>query len=164
MDREARIGDSWRRRYHALTLHNETRVNHLPYMPFPRSWPVFIPKDMLANWFEIYAEAMELNVWTRTELASGSWDEAADCWDVLLRRADGTERRMRPRHIVFANGVSTTPIMPDLPGLESFAARCGIPAITAADWIGRASARWCWAPAPRGTTWRRICASPAPPR
>ena len=120
VDREARIGDSWRRRYHALTLHNETRVNHLPYMPFPRSWPVFIPKDMLANWFEIYAEAMELNVWTGTELVSGGWDEAANCWDVLLRRTDGTKRRMRPRHIVFANGVSTTPIMPELPGLKDF--------------------------------------------
>lgn len=120
VDREARVGDSWRRRYHALTLHNETRVNHLPYMPFPPSWPVFIPKDMLANWFEIYAEAMELNVWTRTELAGGTWDEAAGCWDVLLNGADGTQRRMRPRHIVFANGVSTTPILPDLPGLKGF--------------------------------------------
>jgi putative flavoprotein involved in K+ transport len=27
---------------------------------------------------------------------------------------------MRPRHIVFANGVSTTPVMPDLPGLKDF--------------------------------------------
>ncbi|HEX5327516.1 MAG TPA: NAD(P)/FAD-dependent oxidoreductase, partial [Acetobacteraceae bacterium] len=107
-------------RYHALTLHNETRVNHLPYMPFPPSWPVFIPKDMLANWFEIYAEAMELNVWTRTELAGGTWDETAGCWDVRLIGADGTERRMRPRHIVFANGVSTTPVTPDLPGLKEF--------------------------------------------
>ena len=97
-----------------------TRVNHLPYMPFPRSWPVFIPKDMLANWFEIYAEAMELNVWTGTELTGGTWDEAGRCWDVALRRGDGTERRMRPRHIVFANGVSTTPVMPDLPGLQEF--------------------------------------------
>ena len=120
VDREARIGDSWRRRYHALTLHNETRVNHLPYMPFPRSWPVFIPKDMLANWFEIYAEAMELNVWTQTELVGGTWDETAGCWDVQLKRGDGTERRMRPRHIVFANGVSTTPIMPELAGLNEF--------------------------------------------
>ncbi len=120
VEREARIGDSWRRRYHALTLHNETRVNHLPYMPFPKSWPVFIPKDMLANWFELYAEAMELNVWTGTELVSGEWDEAAQCWDVLLRKADGTERRMRPRHIVFANGTSTTPKIPDLPGLRDF--------------------------------------------
>ena len=120
VDREARIGDSWRRRYHALTLHNETRVNHLPYMPFPRSWPVFIPKDMLANWFEIYAEAMELNIWTQTELVGGTWDQTAGCWDVQLKRGDGTERCMRPRHIVFANGVSTTPILPHLPGLNEF--------------------------------------------
>jgi putative flavoprotein involved in K+ transport len=89
-------------------------------MPFPQSWPVFIPKDMLANWFEIYAEAMELNVWTGTELTGGTWDEAAGCWDVTLRRADGTLRRMRPRHIVMANGVSSIPVMPDLPGLKEF--------------------------------------------
>ena len=120
IDKDARIGDSWRKRYHALTLHNETRVNHLPYMPFPRSWPVFIPKDMLANWFELYAEAMEINTWTGTELTGGTWDEAAQCWDVTLKRADGSERRMRPRHIVMANGVSSIPIMPDLPGLKDF--------------------------------------------
>ena len=35
VDREARIGDNWRNRYHALTLHNQVQVNHLPYMPFP---------------------------------------------------------------------------------------------------------------------------------
>lgn len=120
VDKDARVGDSWRKRYHALTLHNETRVNHLPYMPFPKSFPVFIPKDMLANWFEIYAEAMELNVWTGTELTGGSWDEAAKCWDVTLKRADGSVRRMRPRHIVMANGVSSIPIVPDLPGLKDF--------------------------------------------
>jgi lactate dehydrogenase-like 2-hydroxyacid dehydrogenase len=52
IDREARVGDNWRQRYHSLTLHNEVHVNHLPYMPFPSTWPVFIPKDKLANWFE----------------------------------------------------------------------------------------------------------------
>src|SRR5215469_957368 len=35
VDRWPRIGDNWRRRYHALTLHNQVQVNHLPYMPFP---------------------------------------------------------------------------------------------------------------------------------
>ncbi|MGE0424582.1 MAG: flavin-containing monooxygenase [Reyranellaceae bacterium] len=121
IDREQRLGDSWRRRYHALTLHNETRVNHFPYMPFPRSWPVFIPKDMLANWFELYAEAMELNVWTGTELVSADYDEAARRWTVTMKRADGSERVMHPRHVVFCNGVSTIPKWPTLPGLDSFA-------------------------------------------
>src|SRR5438105_2718667 len=44
VDREKRIGDNWRNRYHALTLHNQVHVNHLPYMPFPPNWPVYIPK------------------------------------------------------------------------------------------------------------------------
>jgi putative flavoprotein involved in K+ transport len=120
IDREQRIGDSWRRRYHALTLHNETRVNHFPYMPFPRSWPVFIPKDMLASWFELYAEAMELNVWTGTDLKAATYDEAARQWTVTLQRAGGSERILRPRHIVFCNGVSTIAKWPDLPGLKEF--------------------------------------------
>lgn len=139
VDRDARIGESWRKRYHALTLHNETRVNHLPYMPFPKSFPVFIPKDMLAGWFELYAQAMELNVWTGTELAAGTWDEAAGCWDVALRRPNGFERRMHPRHIVMANGTSTTPMMPDLPGLKTFrgAVRHSSALGSGLDWAGR---------------------------
>ena len=119
VDRHQRVGDNWRRRYHALTLHNEVHVNHLPYMPFPSTWPVFIPKDKLANWFEAYAEAMELNVWTGTDLAAGEYDETAGCWSVVLRR-DGQERTMRPRHLVFATGVSSIPVMPSLPGLNTF--------------------------------------------
>ena len=35
VDRNKRVGDNWRNRYHALTLHNQLHVNHLPYMPFP---------------------------------------------------------------------------------------------------------------------------------
>lgn len=119
VDRAERIGDNWRKRYHALTLHNETQVNHLPFMPFPGTWPVFIPKDKLANWFEAYVEAMELNFWTGTELVSGHHDGTA--WEVTLRRADGTERVMRPKHLIFATGVSSIPIRPNLPGLEDFA-------------------------------------------
>ena len=139
IDREKRIGDSWRRRYHALTLHNETRVNHFPYMPFPRSWPVFIPKDMLANWFELYAEAMELNVWTATELTAATYDDVAKRWTVTLKRADGSERIMHPRHVVFCNGVSTIPKMPDLPGLKDFrgAVRHSGDAGSGSDWKGK---------------------------
>lgn len=121
IDRHERIGDNWRKRYHALTLHNEVHVNHLPYMPFPPGWPVFIPKDKLANWFEAYVEALELNFWTGTELAGGAYDDAAKRWTVTLRRSDGTTRVMRPRHLVFATGVSAIPVTPDVPGLKDFA-------------------------------------------
>jgi cation diffusion facilitator CzcD-associated flavoprotein CzcO len=121
VDREARIGDNWRKRYHALTLHNQVQVNHLPYMPFPPNWPVYIPKDKLANWFESYVDAMELNFWTGTEFESGVYGEAEGRWNVTLRRSDGTTRTMHPRHVVMATGVSGIPNMPDIPSLKNFA-------------------------------------------
>jgi putative flavoprotein involved in K+ transport len=122
VDRHARVGDNWRTRYHSLTLHNEVFVNHLPFLPFPPTFPVYIPKDKLANWFESYVEALELNYWTSTELVSGSYDDKAKQWSVTLRRSDGTERVMRPRHLIFATGVSSIPYTPsDIPGLTEFA-------------------------------------------
>jgi cation diffusion facilitator CzcD-associated flavoprotein CzcO len=121
IDRHERIGDAWRKRYHSLTLHNEVYINHLPYMPFPPNYPVFIPKDKLANWFEFYADIMELNVWTGTEIKTGTWDPTTGRWEVALRRADGSERVVRPKHLVFATGVSGIPNRPEAPGLEDFA-------------------------------------------
>jgi len=119
VDREPRIGDNWRKRYHALTLHNQVQVNHLPYMPFPPNWPTYIPKDKLANWFEAYVEAMELNYWTSAEFCGGSYDEDGR-WSVTLRRGDGTTRTLRPKHIVLATGVSGIPNWPDIAGLKDF--------------------------------------------
>jgi cation diffusion facilitator CzcD-associated flavoprotein CzcO len=120
VDREQRIGDNWRSRYHALTLHNQVHVNHLPYMPFPPNWPTYIPKDKLAGWFEAYAESMELNCWTATEFEGGIYDRRKLRWSVMLRRADGTKREMRPRHVVMATGVSGIPNWPDIPALQNF--------------------------------------------
>src|SRR3984893_9269481 len=121
VDREARIGDNWRNRYHALTLHNQVQVNHLPYMPFPPNWPVYIPKDKLANWFEAYVDAMELNYWTGTEFERGTYDEAEGRWSAVLHCADGSTRTMHPRHVVMATGVSGIANVPDIPTLKNFA-------------------------------------------
>ena len=120
VDRWPRVGDNWRKRYHALTLHNQVQVNHLPYMNFPPNWPTYIPKDKLAAWFEAYAESMELNVWSGTEFESGAYDKKAGRWSVVLRREDGTKREMHPRHVIMATGLSGVPVIPDIPTLENF--------------------------------------------
>jgi cation diffusion facilitator CzcD-associated flavoprotein CzcO len=121
IDRLERVGDCWRTRYHSLALHNSTEVNHLPYMPFPVSWPLYLPKDMLADWFEAYAWAMELNFWTSTELVGGSYDEREGCWNAIVRNHDtGAERTLHPKHLVFASGLVGFPYKPELPGLKEF--------------------------------------------
>jgi len=118
VEKHPRVGDGWRRRYHALTLHNEVQHNHLPYLPFPATWPTYLPKDKLAGWLEAYSEFMELNVWTATEFVGAEYDPAARTWTA---RVGGTARELHPRHIVLATGsVSGVPHVPDLAGLSEF--------------------------------------------
>lgn len=120
VDKNERVGDVWRNRYHSLTLHNHIGLNHLPYMPFPDSWPVYLSKDKLAGWLEYYAEAMEINVWTSTTFLGGEYDEGEGRWTVRIRQSDGTIRTMRPSHVVMAIGVSGIPNIPSFPGQEQF--------------------------------------------
>jgi putative flavoprotein involved in K+ transport len=121
IDRLPRVGDCWRTRYHSLALHNSTEVNHLPYMPFPVSWPTYLPKDMLADWFEAYAWAMEMNFWTGTELIGGSYDASQGRWNAVVRNNEtGAERTVHPKHLVFASGLVGFPHKPELPGLTDF--------------------------------------------
>jgi len=136
VDRWPRVGDNWRRRYDALTLHNQVHVNHLPYMPFPPNFPVYIPKDKLANWFEAYAEAMDLNYWTDTEFLGGSYADGR--WEVTLKRKD-EERKVHPRHIVLATGVSGIPNIPDIPALKGFAGKVihSSQYVDGEDWTGK---------------------------
>ncbi|MFM0349105.1 NAD(P)-binding domain-containing protein [Paraburkholderia sp. RL17-347-BIC-D] len=120
VDKLAKVGDVWRERYHSLALHNQVALNHMAYMPFPPSWPKYLPKDMLGNWMETYAWAMEINVWTGTTFVEGRYDEAVGHWNAQIRRADGSERVLHPRHVVFANGVVGAPKKAKAPGLEDF--------------------------------------------
>ena len=120
VDRHERVGDNWRKRYHALSLHTRTCVNHLPYLPFPETWPDYISKDRLAGWFEYYATAMEINLWSATEFVRGRYDESARRWTATLRLADGRERVLHPRHLIMATGVSAIPAKVHIAGLEAY--------------------------------------------
>lgn len=120
VDANERPGDNWRNRYHALTLHNAIWLNDMPYLPFPSTWPVFVPKDKLAGWFETYVDAMEINFWGSSWFDGARYDDAKSTWEARIRR-DGADRVVRPQHIVLATGVSGIPYIPELPGLDTFA-------------------------------------------
>lgn len=56
-----------------------------------------MPKDKLADWFEYYAAALELNVWPSTTLKSSSWDDSKRQWTVtLVSTQDGEKRDRKP--------------------------------------------------------------------
>ncbi|RWA10108.1 hypothetical protein EKO27_g5006 [Xylaria grammica] len=124
IDQNERVGDNWRKRYHQLVLHDPVWYDHMPYLNFPAQWPIFTPKDKLAQFFESYANLLELNVWTKTELVYTKWDESKKVWTVIVnrKREDGTSdiRTFHPRHLIQATGHSGKKNQPSMKGVENF--------------------------------------------
>ncbi|MGF1525356.1 MAG: NAD(P)-binding domain-containing protein [Candidatus Competibacterales bacterium] len=119
LEKNERAGDSWRKRYKSLCLHDPVWYDHLPYLPFPDHWPVFSPKDKLGDWLESYVKIMELNYWTQSTCQSASYDEGTGEWTVTVDR-NGETVVLKPKQLVLATGMSGVPNIPDLPGIDSF--------------------------------------------
>ncbi len=119
VEKNARPGDSWRNRYKSLCLHDPVWYDHLPYLDFPSTWPVFAPKDKIADWLEMYTRVMELNYWGSTTAKSARYDEQAGEWELVVDRA-GEQVTLRPKQLVIAMGVSGKPNVPSFPGMERF--------------------------------------------
>jgi putative flavoprotein involved in K+ transport len=119
VERNARAGDSWRKRYKSLALHDPVWYDHLPYIDFPATWPVFSPKDKIADWLEMYTRVMELNYWTSTTAKSARYDEEAGEWILVVER-EGADLTLRPKQLVMATGMSGKPNVPEIPGMDVF--------------------------------------------
>ncbi len=132
VERNERPGDSWRKRYKSLCLHDPVWYDHLPYIKFPANWPVFSPKDKIADWLEMYTRVMELNYWSSTTAksaqlrrrppASGPWSSSATgprsrcgrsswCWRPACRA-----RRTCPRSPAWTSSRATSTTRPSIPG------------------------------------------------
>jgi putative flavoprotein involved in K+ transport len=119
VEKNERPGDSWRKRYKSLCLHDPVWYDHLPYLPFPGNWPVFSPKDKIGDWLEMYTKVMELNYWSATECRNASYDEKRGEWSVVVQR-DGKEIVLKPKQLILATGMSAKPNVPRFEGMDIF--------------------------------------------
>src|SRR5690242_13950538 len=119
IEKNGRPGDSWRKRYKSLCLHDPVWYDHLPYIDFPKNWPIFAPKDKIGDWLEMYAKVMELNYWGSTECKSATYDEETGEWAVVVER-DGSRITLRPQQRGLATGMSGKANIPHFEGMDVF--------------------------------------------
>ncbi|TPJ55963.1 NAD(P)/FAD-dependent oxidoreductase [Mesorhizobium sp. B2-7-1] len=119
IEKNERPGDSWRKRYKSLCLHDPVWYDHLPYIDFPKNWPVFAPKDKIGDWLEMYTKVMELNYWSSTSAKSAKYDEKAKEWTIVVERG-GKEIVLKPKQLVLATGMSGKANWPKYKGQDVF--------------------------------------------
>jgi putative flavoprotein involved in K+ transport len=115
LEKNERAGDSWRKRYKSLVLHDPVWYDHLPYIPFPEHWPVFSPKDRMGDWLEAYVKAMDIDYWGSSKVKNAKYDEAAQEWTVSFLH-DNEQHVVKAKHLVLATGMSGVPALPRISG------------------------------------------------
>ncbi|MEM7374845.1 MAG: NAD(P)/FAD-dependent oxidoreductase [Bacteroidota bacterium] len=115
LEQTDKIAWSWHNHYDRLCLHTVKELSHLPHLPFPEEYPRYVPKDMLATYYEQYAEHFSITPHFNQEVSSirraaeGKW---------VVGTASG--QAFEAKHIVIATGLNRVPHQPSWPGQEQF--------------------------------------------
>jgi glycine/D-amino acid oxidase-like deaminating enzyme len=116
LERGDTVGYTWANLYDSLTLHTGKHMSSLPGMPFPRTAPLFVPRQEFWQYLERYSRAFGLPVDT-------------NCGVERVARTNGTWR-LRTRGgeldadvVVVATGIVANPRVPRFPGQERFGGR-----------------------------------------
>ncbi|RWM12326.1 MAG: NAD(P)/FAD-dependent oxidoreductase [Mesorhizobium sp.] len=113
LEKAGEVAPSWRRHYRRLHLHTVKSFSSLPFVPFPKSHPRYVPREKVVAYLDAYAERFGLE--PRFGVTVGSIRGEGD--RLLVQTDAGL---FSARRIVVATGNNAQPIMPDFPGIEDF--------------------------------------------
>jgi putative flavoprotein involved in K+ transport len=108
VDRNGRIGDSWRQRYDSLTLFTPRSYSHLPGLPFDGAPEGYATRDEMAAYLERYAERFGLPVRLRTAVVALEPDASG----FVAHLDDGSV--IAARAVVIATGAFQVPAVPSI--------------------------------------------------
>jgi cation diffusion facilitator CzcD-associated flavoprotein CzcO len=112
-EKDHAIAPAWRRHYERLHLHTVKHYSSLPFVPFPKSYPRYVPRDLMMAYLTSYADAFEIRP---------RFGEAV----VAVRREDThwvvetPSTRALADHVVVASGGNAAPCTPEIAGLTTF--------------------------------------------
>ncbi|GKZ61892.1 hypothetical protein AnigIFM49718_008959 [Aspergillus niger] len=119
IERSEEIGDVWKKRYEYLSLHFPHWADDLPYFPYPKLWPTYTPAQKQGMYMKWYAEALELNVWTKSEVVKAEQDDQHN-WTVVINKEGQETRQLHPKHVIMATSLCGVPMTPEIPGMADF--------------------------------------------
>jgi len=116
LERGDGVGYTWANLYDSLTLHTGKHMSGLPGMPFPRSAPLFVPRQEFLDYLRRYAQAFDLPVDTGRDVERMTRTDGT--WTVSTSRGV-----LAARAVVVATGIVANPKTPHFPGQDRFAGR-----------------------------------------
>ena len=115
LERSQNVGNAWHHHYDRLHLHTVKQWSHLPHLPFPEDYPLYVPRQKLIDYFDRYANHFDINpqfgeeVYSVNKTDQGNWEVKTTSGRVYL-----AER------VIIATGVNRVPVVPQWNGQDKF--------------------------------------------
>jgi len=113
IEKENSVGFMWSQHYDRLHLHTVKRMSALPHLPFPDSFPTFVPKNDLFQYYQDYAKHFDIQPNFGETLISVSRQE--NSWKIKTDL-----REVNYNHVIFCTGINRVLNQPHLNGLSLF--------------------------------------------
>ncbi|MGX9145691.1 flavin-containing monooxygenase [Mesorhizobium sp. 128a] len=113
LEKAGQVAPAWRRHYRRLHLHTVNSFSSLPFLPFPRDYPRYVPREQVVRYLDDYAQKFDL------EPRFGETVKTIRREDSRFRIETQSDS-LSARHVVVASGNNAEPIVPRLAGIEAF--------------------------------------------
>ncbi|RYR01603.1 hypothetical protein Ahy_B06g080483 isoform A [Arachis hypogaea] len=125
LEREDCFASLWQKyTYDRLHLHLGKKVCELPFLPFPDSYPRYVPKKLFIEYLDSYVKHFNINPLYHRSVELAEFDEVDRKWKVKAKnRSSGEVEEYSGRFLVVATGETAEPRVPRVEGLESFKGR-----------------------------------------
>ncbi|RVA49724.1 NAD(P)/FAD-dependent oxidoreductase [Mesorhizobium sp. M7A.F.Ca.US.001.01.1.1] len=116
LEKEQQAAPAWRRHYERVHLHTAKRFSSLPFAPFPRDYPRYVPRDLFVDYLDAYAQRFDLR--PRFGETVRAITRRGRSWLV-----DTTTGPLHASNVVIASGNNAEPLMPGFAGADTFKGR-----------------------------------------
>jgi len=113
LEKELKVAPAWRRHYERIHLHTTKRYSSLPFAPFPKHYPRYVPRNLFVDYLDDYAHRFDLRPRFGETITAIARDGPG--W-----RVEATSGPLRAWHVVIASGYNSEPLRPEFPGIETF--------------------------------------------
>ncbi|KAD0176505.1 hypothetical protein E3N88_44685 [Mikania micrantha] len=106
--------------YDRLHLHLFKQFCQLPHLPFPASFPTYVPLTEFLNYLNEYARRFNVNPRFCNVVTGAKYDDGVEKWRVVAEVDDGGRRWYEGRFLVVATGETSDVFVPEVDGLSEF--------------------------------------------
>lgn len=114
LEQSDQVAHSWQNHYERLHLHTVKEQSALPYQPFPKAFPRYVPRKSMVTYLTDYARHFDIQPVFNQKVTGIA--RKGDRWEVSV--AGGTV--YPAKHVILTTGINRQPVSPAFEGQSEF--------------------------------------------